>query len=44
MECLFKMQDTIRILKSAEQWGNFLMLNVQDALIKLRETLKSNNN
>ena len=30
----------IKHLKSAEQWGNFMMLNVQDALMKLRESFK----
>lgn len=43
-EDLLEKPDSKEQVLSAEQWGNFLMLNVQDALIKLRETLKSNNN
>ena len=39
-EDLIEKPDTKEQVLSSEQWGNFMMLNVQDALIKLRESFK----
>lgn len=39
-EDLLEKPDSKEQVLSAEQWGNFMMLNVQDALMKLRESFK----
>ncbi len=39
-EDLLEKPDSKEQVLSAEQWGNFMMLNVQDALMKLRDSFK----